>query len=149
MLANSGGALTRPARPGEAGGGGRAVRRRRPGTWGDTRSEEDARTLIRARALLLQAPFGDALAADRTPRPELLAFPGGAGALIRGSGTGDVQSLYAIARRDDVAFNVTWVPLETPRPRSAEDFDRALMQRLNDFACDRLRSGQARSEAPL
>ncbi|WP_333834984.1 patatin-like phospholipase family protein [Rubrimonas sp.] len=85
----------------------------------------------------------------RTVRPRLPAIGEAAvSSLIRGSGTGDVYRLYAIAQRDDIAFNVTWIPPETPCPPPTEDFDRAFMACLYDFAGDWLRSGQAWRDAP-
>ncbi|PKQ08823.1 MAG: patatin [Alphaproteobacteria bacterium HGW-Alphaproteobacteria-10] len=67
---------------------------------------------------------------------------------IRGSGVGDVYRLCAVAQRDDIAFNVTWIPPETPCPAPTEDFDRAFMACLYDFASDWFRSGQAWRDAP-
>jgi hypothetical protein len=68
--------------------------------------------------------------------------------LIRGSGTGDVYRLFAIAQRDDIHFNVTWIPPETPCPAPTEDFDRAFMACLYDFAGDWFRSGEAWRATP-
>jgi predicted acylesterase/phospholipase RssA len=82
-------------------------------------------------------------------RPRLPAIGEAAvSSLIRGSGTGDVYRLYAIAQRDDIAFNVTWIPPDTPCAPPTEDFDRAFMSCLYDFAGDWLRSGEAWRPAP-
>jgi predicted acylesterase/phospholipase RssA len=84
-----------------------------------------------------------------TVRPRLPAIGQAAvSSLIRGSGVGDVYRLYAVAERDDIAFNVTWIPPETPCPAPTEDFDRAFMVCLYDFAGDWFRSGQAWRDAP-
>jgi len=82
-------------------------------------------------------------------RPRLPAIGEAAvSSLIRSSGTGDVYRLYAIAERDDIAFNVTWIPPETPCAPPTEDFDRAFMACLYAFAGDWFRSGAAWRDAP-
>lgn len=91
---------------------------------------------------------------DLTPphsivRPRLPAIGEAAvSSLIRGSGTGDVYRLYAIAQRDDIEFDVTWIPPETPCPPPKEDFDRAFMECLFNFAGDYFRSGNAWDDKP-
>jgi hypothetical protein len=62
--------------------------------------------------------------------------------LIRGSGIGDTYRLFAIAQRDDVAFNVAWIPAETPCPTPTEAFDRPFMVCLFKFGGDYLNSGR-------
>ncbi|WP_211907428.1 patatin-like phospholipase family protein [Pikeienuella piscinae] len=68
--------------------------------------------------------------------------------LIRGSGTGDVYRLYAIAQRDKVDFNVTWIPPEIPCPDPDEQFDPSFMSCLYEFAGDYFRTGEAWRDAP-
>lgn len=68
--------------------------------------------------------------------------------LIRGSGVGDVYRLNAIAERDEVEFNVTWIPSDVPCPAPVEDFDRAFMACLFDAAGDLFRSGRLWRDTP-
>ena len=68
--------------------------------------------------------------------------------LIRGSGVGDVYRLYAIASRDEIEFNATWIPPETPCPEPTEDFDRAFMACLFDHGGDLFRSGELWRDTP-
>jgi predicted patatin/cPLA2 family phospholipase len=82
-------------------------------------------------------------------RPRIFDVGGAAvSSLIRGSGVGDVYRLYAIAQRDDIAFNVTWIPPETPCAAPEEDFDRAFMTCLYDHAGELFREGQLWRNAP-
>ena len=82
-------------------------------------------------------------------RPRLPAIGQAAvSSLIRGSGVGDVYRLYAIAVRDDIDFNVAWIPPETPCPDPVEDFDRAFMSCLYGYGGDLFRSGGLWSETP-
>lgn len=82
-------------------------------------------------------------------RPRIFDIGGAAvSSLIRGSGVGDVYRLYAIAQRDEIAFNVTWIPPETPCPAPVEDFDRAFMKCLFDHAGDLFRAGRLWRDAP-
>lgn len=74
----------------------------------------------------LQKPY-------RPVRPRLLSIAGAAvSSLISGSGTGDVYKLLAVAQRDDIDLNVTWIPrdfdLESDGP-----FDPVYMQALYDL----------------
>jgi hypothetical protein len=68
--------------------------------------------------------------------------------LIRGSGTGDAYRLYAIAKRDDIAFNVTWIPpgMDCPAPR--EDFDTAFMTYLHEVGRRMAVEGDLWRDAP-
>jgi hypothetical protein len=91
----------------------------------------------------------DLVPPHRELRPRIFDVGGAAvSSLIRGSGVGDVYRLYAIAERDDIAFNVTWIPPETPCPAPQEDFDRAFMTCLYDHAGDLFRAGQLWRDAP-
>jgi predicted acylesterase/phospholipase RssA len=84
----------------------------------------------------------DLAPARRQVRPRVASIGEAAvSSLIRGSGIGDVYRLYAIAQRDEVDFNVTWIPNETPCPPPQEDFDRAFMSCLYEYGGDLLRSG--------
>ncbi|MBY8976842.1 patatin-like phospholipase family protein [Rhodobacteraceae bacterium NNCM2] len=84
-----------------------------------------------------------------TIRPRLPAIGEAAvSSLIRGSGVGDVYRLYAIAQRDEIEFDVTWIPSEVPCPEPTEDFDTAFMTCLFDFAGDYFRSGEAWQSNP-
>jgi predicted patatin/cPLA2 family phospholipase len=91
----------------------------------------------------------DLVPPHRQLRPRIFDVGGAAvSSLIRGSGVGDVYRLYAIAQRDDIAFNVTWIPPETPCAAPQEDFDRAFMTCLYDHAGDLFRAGQLWRDAP-
>lgn len=68
--------------------------------------------------------------------------------LIRGSGVGDVYRLYAITERDDIEFNVAWIPPATPCPEPTEDFDRTFMACLYGHGGDLLRAGTLWRETP-
>jgi hypothetical protein len=91
---------------------------------------------------------------DLTPphhnlRPRVTDIGGAAvSSLIRGSAVGDVYRLFANAQRDDIAFNVTWIPPETPCPEPTEDFDRAFMQCLFDFGGRLFEGGDLWSDRP-
>jgi predicted acylesterase/phospholipase RssA len=85
----------------------------------------------------------------RALRPRITDIGGAAvSSLIRGSGVGDVYRLHAIAERDDIDFNVTWIPPDIPCPAPVEDFDRAFMACLFDAAGDLFRSGRLWRDTP-
>lgn len=52
--------------------------------------------------------------------------------LISGSGGGDLYKIYAIAQRDDVDFNVVWIPPDFD-VESKEAFDPVYMEALYEF----------------
>lgn len=68
--------------------------------------------------------------------------------LIRGSGIGDLYKLYLIAQRDDIAFDVTWIPAEVPCPEPTEVFDRVFMRCLFDFGGTLFRQGELWRDLP-
>ncbi|MEO0822599.1 MAG: patatin-like phospholipase family protein, partial [Pseudomonadota bacterium] len=69
--------------------------------------------------------------------------------LIGGSGSGDLYKIYAIAERDEVDFNVTWVPKSFDR-EPEELFDPAYMRALYDLGFERGLAGDAwRSHPPF
>jgi predicted patatin/cPLA2 family phospholipase len=68
--------------------------------------------------------------------------------LIRGSGVGDLYRLDKIAERDEIAYRATWIPARTPCPDPVEDFDRAFMKCLYDYAGDYFRSGALWTDEP-
>jgi predicted acylesterase/phospholipase RssA len=76
-------------------------------------------------------------------KPRIGAIGGAAvSSLIRGSGIGDTYRLFAIARRDEVNFNVAWIPATIPCPDPTEVFDRPFMECLFKFGGDYLNSGR-------
>lgn len=68
--------------------------------------------------------------------------------LIRGSGTGDLYKLYLITERDDIDFNVSWIPAEIPCPDPKEAFDPVFMQCLYDVGGSLFRSGTLWQDLP-
>jgi predicted patatin/cPLA2 family phospholipase len=85
----------------------------------------------------------------RQVRPRVPAIGAAAvSSLIRGSGTGDLYRLFAIAERDDIAFHVAWIPPDVPCDAPTEDFDPLFMRCLYDFGADQLRSGAFWQDAP-
>lgn len=68
--------------------------------------------------------------------------------LIRGSGAGDVYRLYAIAQRDEIDFNVTWIPSNVPCDPPTEDFDVKFMSCLYGVGRNLLKSGRLWRDAP-
>jgi len=76
-------------------------------------------------------------------KPRITSIGGAAvSSLIRGSGTGDLYRLFAIAQRDEITFEATWIPPEIPCPDPKEDFDKAFMKCLYDFGGDYFRGGK-------
>ncbi len=76
-------------------------------------------------------------------RPRIADVGGAAlSSLIRGSGTGDLYKLYLIARRDDIAFDVGWIPAEVPCADPTETFDPIFMKCLYGVGGDLFRSGK-------
>lgn len=69
-------------------------------------------------------------------------------ALIRGSGTGDLYKLYLISERDDIGFNVGWIPAEVPCPDPQETFDPVFMRCLYRVGGDLFRSGELWRDLP-
>lgn len=67
---------------------------------------------------------------------------------IPGSGIGDVYRLYTISRRDEIDFQVTWIPSETPCPTPQEDFDVAFMKCLYNFAREDFLNGDVWRDRP-
>lgn len=89
------------------------------------------------------------LPAKETLRPRLTDIGAAAvSSLIRGSAIGDVYRLYAIARRDEVGFNVTSIPAEVPCPAPTETFDRVFMACLFDFGGKLFESGELWQDGP-
>lgn len=68
--------------------------------------------------------------------------------LIRGSGTGDIFRLYAVAERDAIDFNVTWVPSETGCAEPSEAFDPAFMACLHNAGMQEFKGGALWRKAP-
>ncbi len=70
--------------------------------------------------------------------------------LIRGSGIGDLYKLYLISQRDDIAFDVGWIPAQVPcpDPAPAAIFDRAFMKCLFDFGGELFREGKLWRDLP-
>ncbi len=61
--------------------------------------------------------------------------------LIRGSGIGDLYKLFLISQRDDIEFDVTWIPASVPCPDPSEVFDRVFMKCLFDVGGELFREG--------
>ena len=70
-----------------------------------------------------------------------------ASSLISGSGGADVYKLFVIAQRDDVDFNVVWIP-ETFEVEPKEAFDPVYMEALYKFGRDYGRSGDKWTKRP-
>jgi len=68
--------------------------------------------------------------------------------LIRANGTGDVYRLFAIAQRDEIDFNVTWIPGEIPCDDPQEDFDKIFMRCLFEVGRDLFRQGELWRQGP-
>ena len=82
-------------------------------------------------------------------RPRIADIGGAAlSSLIRGSGTGDLYKLYLIARRDDVSFDVGWIPPEVACPDPKETFDPVFMKCLFGVGGDLFRSGKLWQQLP-
>ncbi|GMG83611.1 patatin-like phospholipase family protein [Paralimibaculum aggregatum] len=82
-------------------------------------------------------------------KPRIADIGGAAvSSLIRGSGTGDVYRLFAIAERDEIAFNVTWIPSDIPCPAPTEDFDTVFMTCLYQAGGDLFRKGNLWRNTP-
>ena len=66
-------------------------------------------------------------------RPRLLSIAGSAiSSLLGGAGAGDIYKIFAIAQRDGMALNVTWVPRDFEM-ESEELFDPKYMKALYDI----------------
>lgn len=66
-------------------------------------------------------------------RPRLYAIAGTAvSSLLGGSGAGDIYKIFAIAQRDDLDLNITWIPPDFDVP-SDEVFDPVYMRALFDL----------------
>lgn len=87
----------------------------------------------------------------RSIRPRITDIGGAAvSSLIRSSGTGGTDRLYAIAQRDDIVFHVGWVPSEVPCPEPQEDFDKMFMRCLFDVGGEAFRTETLwRNEPPF
>lgn len=82
-------------------------------------------------------------------KPRLPDIAGAAvSSLIRGSGSGDLYRLYAIALRDEIDYNASWIPDETGCPDPQEDFDPAFMKCLFHFGEKYFESGQLWRKGP-
>ena len=68
--------------------------------------------------------------------------------LIRGSGIGDLYKLYLISQRDDIEFDVGWIPAEVPCPDPTEVFDRPFMKCLFGVGGDLFRQGKLWRDLP-
>ncbi len=68
--------------------------------------------------------------------------------LIRGSGIGDLYKLYLISQRDDIEFDVGWIPAEVPCPDPTEVFDRPFMKCLFNVGGDLFRQGKLWRDLP-
>ncbi len=91
---------------------------------------------------------------DLTPphqkvKPRLPNIAGAAvSSLLRGSGSGDLYRLYAVALRDGMDYNATWIPTGTGCPAPTEDFDKAFMQCLFEFGRQYFNSGKLWYKGP-
>ena len=66
-------------------------------------------------------------------RPRLLSIAGAAiSSLLGGAGAGDIYKIFAIAQRDGMALNVTWIPRDF-EAESDELFDPEYMKALYDL----------------
>ena len=85
-----------------------------------------------------------------TPIKPRIADIGGAAvsSLIRGSGIGDLYKLYLVSQRDDIAFDVGWIPAEVPCPDPTAIFDRPFMKCLFQFGGDLFRQGKLWRDLP-
>lgn len=82
-------------------------------------------------------------------KPRITSIGGAAvSSLIRGSAIGDLYRLYAIAERDEIKFNATWIPPEVPCPDPEEDFDKAFMRCLYEFGGNYFRGGDLWRQVP-
>ncbi|MEM9145209.1 MAG: patatin-like phospholipase family protein [Pseudomonadota bacterium] len=67
--------------------------------------------------------------------------------LIGGSGSGDVYKIYAITSRDEIDFNLLWIPKSFDQ-QPAEPFDRVYMAALYEFGRSLGRDGPDWSDHP-
>ena len=63
--------------------------------------------------------------------------------LIRTQGIGDTYRIAAIAKRDGVAVELTWIPTSAPRDTGEEIFDPEYMSALFDYGYRRAINGEA------
>ena len=81
--------------------------------------------------------------------PRITSIGGAAvSSLIRGSGSGDVYRLYAIAQRDEIDFHVGWIPGEVPCAPPTEDFDTVFMACLYKHGGELFRRGELWRDSP-
>jgi predicted acylesterase/phospholipase RssA len=63
--------------------------------------------------------------------------------LIRTQGTGDIYRIYAIAQRDDITVELSWITEEAGEDTSQQAFDPVYMSALFEFGYQRAVNGEA------
>ena len=74
-------------------------------------------------------------------KPRLKAiFVRSVGSLIKNQGIGDLYRMYALAQRDNIAFNATWVP-ESFTMKETTPFEPEFMRALFELGYEEGRAG--------
>ena len=81
-------------------------------------------------------------------KPRLTAIVGKSiSSLIKNQGIGDLYRMYALAQRDGIAFNATWVP-ESFTMKETTPFEPKFMRALFELGYERGKTGVAWSRQP-
>jgi len=84
---------------------------------------------------------------ETAPRRVLPILLRSVDSLIRSQSIGDLAQIYLLAQRDDMRFNLAYIPSSFTEP-AAEKFDRVYMRKLFDLGFERARTGYPWTSGP-
>jgi hypothetical protein len=84
---------------------------------------------------------------ETAPRRVLPILLRSVDSLIRSQSIGDLAQIYLLAQRDDMRFNLAYIPSSFTEP-ATEKFDRVYMRKLFDLGFERARTGYPWTSGP-